>query len=425
LEKNLYGLDIDDRAYQMAYFAVMMKARQYNRRTLSADTVCHVYSIQESNHINRQQLTYFGVGFNEVEKKDALNQIGGLLDSFKDAKEYGSILNVADYDWDLLRRFAESVDVGGQMTLDAVGIEQTQKRLQMLIDIGEVMARKYEVVVTNPPYMGISNGNAKLSEYVKKNYPDSKSDLFAVFIERCKEMVKRNGYQAMITQHAWMFLSSYEKLRAKLQVVDTVNMAHLGARAFEEIGGEVVQTTSFVMRKSHIAEYKGTYCRLIEPTTQKGKEEMFLARENRYVVAQNNFEKIPGSPVAYWIYHNWFAIYSANPILREYSVLKKGTSTGDNSRFTRRWQEVNIEKIFFDAHSPEEAKQSEKKWFPINGGGERRKWYGNRFDVVNWESDGVEMKREATRLNNGGHWSRYIINPDRFFMESIGWSAIS
>ena len=202
-------------------------------------------------------------------------------------------------------------------------------------------------------------------------------------------------------------------------MVDTVNMAHLGARAFEEIGGEVVQTASFVMRKSHIAEYKGTYCRLIEPTTQKGKEEMYLAGENCYTAVQDNFTKIPGSPVAYWIYQNWFSIYSANPILREYTILKKGTSTGDNNRFTRRWQEVNFKKIFFDAHSPEDAKKSGKKWFPFNGGGERRKWYGNRIDIVNWESDGAEMKREATRLNNGGHWSRYIINLIDFFWKAL------
>ena len=286
LENNLYGLDIDDRAYQMAYFAVMMKARQYNRRILSAETVCRVYSIQESNHINRNQLTYFGAGLNDVERNDALEQIRSLLDIFKDAKEYGSILHIADYDWELLRRFIENADVDGQMTFGMVGLEQTREKLRTLINIGEVMARKYEVVVTNPPYMGISNGNAKLNVFVKKNYPDSKSDLFAVFIERCGEMVKRDGYQAMITQHSWMFLSSYEKLRTKLQMVDIINMAHLGARAFEEIGGEVVQTTSFVIRNNHQNKYNGMYCRLIEPTTQKGKEEMYLSGENCYTAEQ-------------------------------------------------------------------------------------------------------------------------------------------
>lgn len=409
LENNLYGLDIDDRAYQMAYFAVMMKARQYNRRVLSAETACHVYSIQDSNYINRNQLTYFGVGLNEVEKNDALNQIEGLLDTFKDAKEYGSILNVEDYDWDLLRRFAESADVAGQMTLDAVGVEQTQERLQTLIDIGEVMARKYEVVVTNPPYMGISNGNAKLSEYVKKNYPDSKSDLFAVFIERCGETVKKNGYQAMITQHAWMFLSSYEKLRAKLQMTDTVNMAHLGARAFEEIGGEVVQTTSFVMRKSHLENYKGTYCRLIEPTTQKGKEEMFLAGDNRYVTVQDNFTKIPGSPVAYWVSKTIFSVFQ-NKTLNDYYDVKAGMCTGANTLFILSWYEVDYKctnmysarNCLYTAH---------------NKGGEYRKWYGNRELVLKYSPIALEEMKKYEGFRHDGK--------DFYFKEHIGWSKIA
>ena len=251
LENNLYGLDIDDRAYQMAYFAVMMKARQYNRRILSAETVCRVHSIQESNHINRNQLTYFGAGLNDVERNDALEQIRGLLDIFKDAKEYGSILHIADYDWELLRRFIENVDVDGQMTFGMVGLEQTREKLRTLINIGEVMARKYEVVVTNPPYMGISNGNAKLNVFVKKNYPDSKSDLFAIFIERCGEMVKRNGYQAMITQHAWMFLSKYRNLRKKIQNICIVNMLHLGARAFEEYSRKLLNNgLNFIQKRA-------------------------------------------------------------------------------------------------------------------------------------------------------------------------------
>lgn len=159
------------------------------------------------------------------------------------------------------------------------------------MQVAQTLAQKYDVVVTNPPYMGSSGMGAKLAEYVKKNYPDSKSDLFAVFIEVCSRMAKQNGHQATITQHAWMFLSSFEKLREKMMLTETVNMAHLGARAFEEIGGEVVQTTSFVRVRTHIDNYKGVYCRLIEPTTQQGKEDMFLACENRYIANQDNFAK--------------------------------------------------------------------------------------------------------------------------------------
>ena len=417
LENNLYGLDIDDRAYQMAYFAVMMKARQYNRRILSAETVCHVYSIQESNHINRNQLAYFGVGFSDMERNDVLNQIGGLLDTFKDAKEYGSILHVEDYDWELLRRFVDNVDADGQMTFDTVGLEQTKEKLRMLIDIGEVMARKYEVVVTNPPYMGISNGNAKLNEFVKKNYPDSKSDLFAVFIERCGEMVKKNGYQAMITQHAWMFLSSYEKLRAKLQTVDTVNMAHLGARAFEEIGGEVVQTTSFVMRKSHLEWYKGTYCRLIEPTTQIGKEEMFLAGENRYTAVQNNFTKIPGSPVAYWVSNKVLQIYLNNQILGEIADVRHGLSTGKNEIFVRLWTEINWKKVNKSIRKREQLSECSAKWYPYNKGGEYRKWYGNANYVLWYNIVGQSKMAGFSGHRHDGK--------ERYFQEGITWSFIS
>ena len=289
LENNLYGLDIDDRACQLAYFAVMMKARQYNRRILNGETTCHVYSIQESNNINRVHLKYLGAGMDDLEVNTARVQLEGLLDTLRDAKEYGSILKVESYNWELLRRFVLAADAEAQVSMDNAGLEVTVEQLLSLIDIAEVIERKYDVVVTNPPYMAVSNGGARLNDYVKKNYPDSKADLFAVFIERCGEMTEQNRYQAMITQHAWMFLASFEKLREKLLQKDTVNMAHLGPRAFEEIGGEVVQTTSFVLRKSHVVYYKATYCRLIEPTTQLGKEDMFLAGNNLYTAQQSDF----------------------------------------------------------------------------------------------------------------------------------------
>lgn len=246
LEHNIYGLDIDDRAYQLAYFAVMMKARQYNRRILNGENTCHVYAIQESNSINRAHLKYFGAGMDDIEKNAAKMQLEGLLDTLTDAKEYGSILNVESYNWDLLRRFVVAEDTDGQISMDSVGVEDTAEQLKRLIDIGETMARKYWATCTNPPYAGTSNLSANVNNFVKKNYPDSKADLFAVFIERCRQMTVNNGFQAMITQHAWMFLSSFEKLREKMMQTETVNMAHLGARAFEEIGGEVVQTTAFV-----------------------------------------------------------------------------------------------------------------------------------------------------------------------------------
>ena len=334
LEHNLYGLDIDDRAYQLAYFAVMMKARQYNRRILNGENTCHVYAIQESNSINRAHLKFFGAGLSDLEKNTAKMQLEGLLDILTDAKEYGSILNVPEYNWALLRRFVDGIDDEVQISLESAGVEQTAEELQKLIDLGETMARRYWVTCTNPPYAGTSNLSANVNNFVKKNYPDSKADLFAVFIERCRTMTADNGYQAMITQHSWMFLSSFEKLREKMMLTETVNMAHLGARAFEEIGGEVVQTTAFVRCANHIDGYKGTYCRLIEPTSQQGKEDMFLAGQNRYTANQDDFAKIPGAPVAYWVSNNFINNY-CNKKLSEFGDAKQGLISGDNERFLR------------------------------------------------------------------------------------------
>ena len=423
LEYNLFGLDIDRRAAQLAYFAVMMKARQYDRRIFSRGIKPHVYAIEESNGVNRSQMKFFGCSLSDLERNMAMSETNALLDTLEDAKEYGSILNVDNYNRELLGRFARDVDIEDQMSMETIGIEHTQEKLLQLLELGQVMTQKYDVVVTNPPYMGVSGMGAKLSKYVKGNYPDSKSDLFAVFIERCGQMVKRNGYQAMITQHAWMFLSSFEKLRAKILQVDTVNMAHLGARAFEEIGGEVVQTTSFVLRRSQVKDYKGTYCRLIEPTTQQGKEDMFLAGENRYVTQQDNFSKIPGSPVAYWVSEAFYEIFKKGVQLAEYANARQGMKTCDNERFIRLWHEVSINKCYFNAKSIEDAKASNRKWFPINHGGEFRKYYGNNCELVNWENDGEEMKSLA--IQKYGCVTRTITNINYYFKEGLTWTVIS
>ena len=408
LENNLFGLDIDKRAAQLAYFAVMMKARQYDRRIFTREIKPHVYAIEESNGINRGQLKYFGADLSPIERNKAKLQITGLLDTMTDAKEYGSILNVENYDWELLQRFAESIDDAGQMSLDTIGIDQTQEQLLDLIEIAHAMAQKYEAVVTNPPYMGASGMSARLSKYVKDNYSDSKSDLFAVFIERCGQMTAKNCYQAMITQHAWMFLSSFEKLRTKLLMTDTVNMAHLGARAFEEIGGEVVQTTSFVLRKSHM-DYKGTYCRLIEPTSQQGKEDMFLAGENRYTAQQSNFSKIPGAPVAYWVSKNFTKLFE-NSTIANFAETREGLSPADNDRFLRLWSEIDITKW-------------KHKWFPYTKGGNFRKWYGNNEYVVNWGNDGYEIKNNIDKVT--GRLRSHNYNGDYAFKEGFTWTAIS
>ena len=417
LEHNFYGLDIDDRAYQLAYFAVMMKARQYNRRILNGENTCHVYAIQESNNINRAHLKYFGAGMDDIEKNAAKLQLEGLLDTLTDAKEYGSILNVESYNWDLLRRFVAAEDTDGQISMDSVGVEDTAEQLNRLIDIGETMARKYWVTCTNPPYAGTSNLSAKVNNFVKKNYPDSKADLFAVFIERCRQMTVNNGFQAMITQHSWMFLSSFEKLREKMMLTEIVNMAHLGARAFEEIGGEVVQTTSFVRCANHVEGYKGTYCRLVEPTSQQGKEDMFLAGENRYTANQDDFAKIPGSPVAYWVSSAMRSLFEEAQTINQHGKSLQGTVTGDNDRFMRLWFEVDDCKF-----SILSVKDKTAKWFPYCKGGEFRRWYGNMSHVINWEDDGFDIRHFC---DASGKLRSRPQNTNYFFREGITWSSLT
>ena len=413
VQNNLWGLDIDDRAAQLAYFAVMMKARQYDRRFFTREVQPHVYAIQESNGIHRDHLHYLGHGLSDIERNNAVNQMNALLDAFIDAKEYGSILQPGAYDWALLSRFVADTTPEQQVTFDESGVEATQAQLRLMIAQGQALAQKYHAVVTNPPYMGGSGMSAKLSDFVKSNYPDSKSDLFAVFMERCRQMAVNNGFQAMITQHSWMFLSSFEKLRTKLLTVDIVNMAHLGARAFEEIGGEVVQTTSFVIRKSHVADYKGEYCRLIEPTTQQGKEDMFLAGENRYAADQSNFSKIPGAPVAYWVSEAILRNYSSFPNVGDVSLVKKGLFTGQNDLFFRYWYEPAFSSVDFGVTDKNEI--LEKHYVPMNSGGTFRRWYGNRLSIIKFDSKHYDLI-----TNNQGHRS-----PHLYFKESAAWTKIT
>ena len=419
LEHNIYGLDIDDRAYQLAYFAVMMKARQYNRRILNGENTCHVYAIQESNSINRAHLKYFGAGMDDIEKNAAKMQLEGLLDTLTDAKEYGSILNVESYNWDLLRRFVAAEDTAGQISMDSVGVEDTAEQVNRLIDIGETMARKYWVTCTNPPYAGTSNLSANVNNFVKKSYPDSKADLFAVFIERCHQMTSVNGFQAMITQHSWMFLSSFEKLREKMMLTETVNMAHLGARAFEEIGGEVVQTTAFVRCANHVEGYKGTYCRLIEPTSQQGKADMFISGQNQYHVGQISFSKIPGVPVAYWISPEVLKLFDERTV-GSIADAKSGMTTTDNTRFLRLWEEVNCQKIGFGYSNIADTQDMKYKWFPFCKGGDFRRWAGNESFVVNWFNNGEEI-RVAAEGATGGR----LVNIDCALRECLVWTKIS
>ena len=422
LENNLFGLDIDKRAAQIAYFSVMMKAREYDSNFFSRSNIPQprVYDIQESNWLGGAYKHEMGNFLNSQEHRDTLNY---LLDTFIDAKEYGSILQIKPLDYEGLK---EAWDTSAAATASNVNMamwyDAVKDSVEQLIEQAIMLSQKYDAVVTNPPYMGASGMGAKLANFVKKNYPDSKSDLFAVFIEVCSRMAGENCYQAMITQHAWMFLSSYEKLREKMMLTETVNMAHLGARAFEEIGGEVVQTTSFVRCRTRIDGYKGTYCRLIEPTSQQGKEDMFLSDENRYFANQDNFAKIPGSPVAYWVSDTIISLFTNNQLLESRYETKLGMSTNDNGRFLRHWYEISICKACFHRKNID-LSEFDQKWFPYNKGGAYRKWYGNLEYVINWEENGAEVKELAAKLY--GSFSRTCKNTQHFFRKALTWNLIT
>ena len=340
LEHNIYGLDIDDRAYQLAYFAVMMKARQYNRRILNGENSCHVYAIQESNSINRAHLKYFGAGMDDIEKNAAKMQLEGLLDTLTDAKEYGSILNVESYNWDLLRQFVAAEDTDGQISMDSVGVEDTAEQLNRLIDIGETMAQKYWVTCTNPPYAGTGDLNSKLNSYIKKHYADSKSDMYAVFIERCVLFTNAVGFQAMITQHSWMFQSTFKKLRGKILTKSIINMVHLGARAFDEIAGEVVQTTSFILRGKLVENYIAKFSRLLKYAGEAEKEKHFLLGEDEYSAIPSKFLTLPDMQIAYWVSSKVIDLLSSEDCIANYGSALSGLSTSDNERFLRIWEEV-------------------------------------------------------------------------------------
>ena len=413
VENNLYGLDIDDRAAQLAYFAVMMKARQYDRRFFSRGIQPHVYAIVESNHVDKFAVDYFCNG--DAKLTAAMDTI---ISELHDAKEYGSILTVTPQNWSALYdRFAEiAEDIN--MSRDTA-----LRELLPLVQVAEALAQKYDVVVTNPPYRALADCSNKLNDYVKKDYPDSKSDLFAVFIESCSKMTKKVGYQAMITQHAWMFLSRFIKLRAKLQSTDIINMTHLGPRAFEEISGEVVQTTSFVMRKSDIIKYLGTYVRLVKANSQDAKEEMFLSGINRFYTSKITFTRIPEEPIVYWLPEKALLPYNnAAVLLGDVAAPCAGLATGDNNTFQRYWHEVIFENIGFDVQDVSETEHRTEKWYPCNSSGDFRKWYTDNLMVVNWQYNGKEIK---SFRNAAGKLAARPQNTVRYFKEGLTWNKLS
>lgn len=416
LENNLFGLDIDKRAAQLAYFAVMMKARQYDRRIFTREIKPHVYAIEESNSINRGQLKYFGADLSPIERNKAKLQISDLLDTMVDAKEYGSILNVENYDWALLQSFAESIDDAGQMTLDTIGIDQTQVQLLKLIEITHTMAQKYEVVVTNPPYMGASGMDATLSKFVKDSYPDTKSDLFSCFIEKGFNMASSHGFISMITMESWMFLTSFEKMRHKIvqnkRIINMVHMPYLGKGGTSL--GINFGTAAVVFNNLRIKRYEAQYdyIRYYE-TNENGVPFAFPTINERYKTATtDNFAKIPGSPIAYWVSNEILHIYDVAKTMDQVATPKQGFATTDNDTFLRFWHEVSRSKFSTELCDSDEIVTG-IKWVPYNKGGAYRKWYGNYDYVCEWENAGHKLKT---------HPKAVLRNLDYQFKKSITWS---
>lgn len=412
VENNLYGLDIDDRAAQLANFAVMMKARQYDRRFFSRGIQPHVYAIVESNHVDAFNLDYFANGNAGLQKA-----ITTIIDELHDAKEYGSILTITPQDWTAIYARFDEIREDINISRDA-----TLNELWPLVDVARALAQKYDVVATNPPYMGSSGMGNKLQEFTRNNYPNSKLDLFSVFIERSMSFTSHCGYSALITMQSWMFLTSFNNLRNQIFAFDIVNMAHQGARAFEEISGEVVQTSAFVLRNTNISNYQGSYKRLVSYNSQNEKEANYLSNKKVFVVDKRRYQSLPDSIILYWISEATVKLFE-NSLLENYVDIKQGAATSDNNRFLRLWFEVENSKIGFSLKR-EQAISSTFKWFPYNKGGTALRWFGNQDYVVNYYHDGEEMKAFHEVLNKE-HPGGRLKNQEYYFREGFTWSTLS
>ncbi len=423
VEHNIHGLDIDKRAYQLAYFAIMMKGRQYNRRFFNGkvnnegdrkQVETKVFVIGESNLINRQHLNYFGTDISVSDRNEVLNEMNLFLNEFLDASSYGSVVHINKYNWEILKKFIATNPTNEQIDIFTLGLENTRKKLNSLINIGMVLSQCYDVVVTNPPYMGISNANAKLVKFAKKEFPDSYSDLSTMFMEKTMHMCRKHGFMAMINIPSWMFIGSYENMRKTfLEKYCVCNMLHFARGVF----GSDFGTTGFVYRASKIKNYYAKYKALFRTQgtidSVEEKEKMFFDDNNLFIKNQEKFEKIPGYTMAYWISDNELDIFSNSKLLETISPPRTGMMTTDNNRFLRYWHEVNITNIGLNIPSIEKSILSEKKWFPYNKGGDFRRWYGNRIYVVNWKNGGEDIYNAGMTSFRG---------KDYYFKEGITWS---
>ena len=384
IKNNLYGLDIDKRAYQLSYFALLMKAREYNRRVLRRHHTVNLYDVPEVKYTTKD---YTDLISNDDLDKKTVEDLDSILGLFQHGNDLGSIIKVdKNIDLDNLRRLF--VDETNRNNEQPDLFSDMRARLNNALNVAEVLRNTYDVSVTNPPYMGGSKMDPPLKKYVQKNYPIAKADMFSVFIEKMLELTSNIGYIGMITMHSWMFLSNFEKLRKEIQNHTIINMAHLGTRAFGDIGGEVVQTTTFILQKAKREEYLGSYERLVDYGSQDDKEEMYLETVNGkddndiYHVDQSNFDKIPGSPIAYWITDKVIKDFK-NKLLYDFTISDGQNVTGNNKKFVRFFWEVSQSKIGID-----------KKWLFYAKGGGYKKWSGNLVSVVDWSPKTREFYRK-------------------------------
>lgn len=428
---NLVGIDLDTRARQLATFALLLKACQRDDRFLDAHCLPQVLDMPAGNRDTwRDTLGHFDYCYGLTSSQSPCEEIDAAFQLLEQAPNLGSTMKfaISERTRVYLQERVACYEAKPQCSQDFEPLVQGFRLILALTD-------RYAAVIANPPYMGSGKMNEVLSEYVKKNYAEGKGDLFSVFMQVAESMLEPNGKYGMINMQSWMFLSSFEKLRTHiLSQLHIDSMLHLGPQTFDELSGEVVQNTAFVISKHQPLEEGGTYYRLVDGNNCREKEELFLAHRcnnedgNRIYypnVSQKNFEKIPGSPIGYWLGSNWGNIFNNYVSLGNKFAFKKGMSTGDNARFIRGWSEVSLEDIIFKCSSNEESLSFTQKWYPINYGGTYRKWYGNQHSVANWLHNGEEMKSNATILNNGGHWSRYITSTDYFFRPGLSWNAIS
>lgn len=421
VEKNLFGLDIDKRAYQLAYFAVLMKARSYNRRILSNGIECNLAAIDESNGID----TFY---YDNLTTDKEQNKIGEyLITAFRHAKEIGSLQMVEKHDYAAFDSYLESLD-NGDNQLDIFSdtwLKTVKPIIKKLCKQAVILSNKYAVVCTNPPYMNKLEGNLK--DFVVSNFKAYSGDLFSVFMYRNFAFCKPDGYSAFMTPNVWMFIKTYENLRD--YIINQKNITSLIQMAKGAFFKEAtVDICAFILSNKK-SDNAGLYFRLedFKGDMEVQRKKVLEAIESSdcgyfYEANQNNFPKIPGKPLAYWVSNNFINSFNSDYI-EKLLLFRQGMATSDNNRFLRNWHEVNIDKIGFSIGSLDEAKKSKKKWFAYNKGGEFRKWYGNNELVVNWENDGAEMKTFTASLPQG--MNVRLKSREYYFKEGFTWSALS